>query len=290
MLSGIDKSALKKGFLAYICWGFFPIYWKLLKRFPALEILAQRLIWAAVFYSLVYVFKNASTRQSLSDQKKSLWALSLLSATILAVNWCVYIYAVNAGYIVESSLAYFINPLLNVVVGVLFFAEPFPVILRVAVGFAACGVGIKMYFSPQFPWIALVLATTFCSYGALKKRLKVTPELSSFMEGVSLLLPAIAMAIYFRRGSELSVSPYEWMLFVGSGVVTGLPLFLFAGAAQKIPYSLMGMMQFIAPTLQFLVGSVLFHEPMTAVSLLGFGFVWFGVALYFLYNSLAFLR
>jgi chloramphenicol-sensitive protein RarD len=182
--------------------------------------------------------------------------------------------------VLETSLAYFINPLLNVAVGVLFFKEPFPWPMRLAVGLAAAGVLVLASFAPEFPWIALTLATTFCTYGVVKKVIGVEPRLGSLLEGAAGLIPALIAAYCLREGSPVELTAVHWAFLVGAGVVTGLPLFLFSIAAQQLPYSLVGMLQFIAPTLQFLVGVWMYHEPLSGVRLLAFILIWLGVGFY----------
>ncbi len=271
------------GVLSYVCWGFFPLYWKLLHRLPAFEILAHRMIWSCVFYLLLFTVSSWQTGQlkSLFTQPLQTWLKTLLAAGVLAINWGIYIYAVNSGQIVEGSLAYFINPLFNVAVGVLFFKEKLSGILRLALLFALVGVLVQVIFAPKFPWIALTLATSFCTYGVIKKTLRIAPDLSSAMEGLCGLLPALAIASVMRQQSELIVSGHEWAFLIGAGLVTGLPLFLFSHAAQKLPYSMMGMMQFIAPTLQFSVGVWVYGERLGWAGIISFALIWVGAGCYF---------
>lgn len=277
------KNAIVSGLLCYTFWGFFPIYWKFLGRIPSQEILAHRMIWSCLFYLGVYAYSSVRTRseQTLWRQPLKQWLAALLAAAILSFNWGIYIYAVQSGQIVQGSLAYFINPLMNVAVGVIAFQEKFPRILKFACAFAAAGVLIQVGFAPAFPWIALSLAISFCAYGVVKKTLQIPPDISSAMEGISGALPAIAFALYFRSQSSIEVTSGEWLLLLGSGVVTGLPLFLFSIAAQRLPYSLLGMMQFIAPSLQFLVGILIYGEHLDSAGILSFALIWAGAGFYF---------
>ncbi len=276
----MDRRALQLALVSYFSWGFFPIYWKLLKGFPALEILAHRMLWSFVFYLLIYFFVNKQKKISVLNESRRNWRLSTLAGALLAVNWGLYIYAVNSGQILQGSLAYFINPLLNVCVGVMFFQEKMSGWLKIALAFASIGVLIQIFFAQSFPWLALALATTFCAYGTVKKVLTTNPIRSSLMEGVFALIPALLTALYFRQVSLQPLSLLDFCLFMGSGVVTGLPLFFFSAAAQKLPYSLMGMLQFIAPTLQFLVGYLMYGEKLGSTSIASFLLIWIGVGFY----------
>lgn len=279
------QKALTAGLLSYVCWGFFPIYWKFLSRISATEILAHRMIWSCCFYLGVFGFaawrKQDFNLRQIFQQKASQWAAASLAALVLALNWGIYIYAVNSGQIVQGSLAYFINPLMNVAVGVLFFKESLPPILKLALGFAFAGVLVQVAFASTFPWIALTLATSFCIYGVIKKTRLIPPDLSSAMEGLASLLPALVLAWFYRQGADYQILPHEWLLLIGSGIVTGLPLFLFSLAAQVLPYSLIGMMQFIAPSLQFLVGIFIFGERLEPSGIASFVLIWSGASLYF---------
>lgn len=287
----MDTSAEKtKGlwvsFTSYFFWGFFPIYWKLLKDRDSLEILAHRFIWAFVFYLIVFIYTQKDKFKMLKNLQARDIGLGFLSALLLGINWGFYIYAVNSGQILEGSLAYFLNPLLNVLIGVFFFNEKFSMPLKIATLFAAIGVMLKIYIHPTFPSVALILAITFCGYGVVKKLSTVPAGLSSVLEGAFGLLPAMAFLIATASEHLHTATTHHWILFIGSGVVTGLPLFLFSYGAQRVPYSVMGMMQFIAPTLQMLVGVFLFHEEFTKSHIFSFTFIWLGVAFYF-YSQLS---
>lgn len=284
----MNKQGLLWGFVSYTLWGFFPLYWKLLSERPALEILAHRMLWAFVFYFLIVLF-FAKNLKTIPQQSRRDWLLSTLATILLTINWGIYIYAVNTGHILEGSLAYFINPILNVAVGVIFFKENFPPVLKMAVIAASIGVLSRIYLAPHFPWLSLALALTFCGYGITKKLLKIPVMTSSFLEGIIGLFPALIGIFYFSQKSDLaSPTTFTWFLFVAGGVVTGLPLFLFSFAAQKIPYSVMGILQFIAPSLQFLVGVLVYHEAFGFKDLIAFGFIWLAMAFYLSHQLIKF--
>ncbi len=268
--------------LSFFLWGFFPIYWRTLAQLDPLEILSHRIIWSAVFYGIV--FGVAYRRQkSLVKPTVRHWAAAAFAAAIIAFNWGLYIYAVNSGRILESSLAYFLNPLLNVAVGVWFFRESFPLPLKIAVLLAGAGLATQLHSAGEFPWIAVLLASTFCLYGIIKKVVPMKATLGSAMEGAVGFLPAILAAVYLRSHSPVpELSLKLWLLLMGGGIVTGLPLVLFSYAAQKVPYSVLGIMQFVAPTLQFFAGYLVFHEALTSSRLLAFCLVWAGGGFYLL--------
>lgn len=286
----LDTQGLIWGFVSYSMWGIFPIFWKLLASVPAAEILAHRMLWSFVFYFAVFVGSSFKQLPSLFKQSKRDWLLSALASCLLALNWGIYIYAVNSGHILEGSLAYFINPLLNVAAGVVFFREEFPLMLKLAVLFAALGVLAKIFYSPVFPWISLVLAFTFCIYGVTKKLLKIPARTSSVLESAVGLLPALVAISYFESQHTADIPARIYFLLIMGGVVTGLPLFLFSFAAQRLPYSVMGMMQFIAPTLQFIVGVFVYHEAFGLRDLAAFGLIWLGTIFYFSYQFASLLR
>lgn len=275
----MDKTGLAWGLVSYSMWGFFPIYWKFLLKFNYFEILTHRLIWSFVFYFLLLLplLKNIDLKSLL---KKREVLLSLLAASLLTVNWGIYIYAVNSGHILEGSLAYFINPILNVAIGVLFFKELFPWPMRLAVIFASTGILYKISFIAGFPWISLTLAFTFGLYGVTKKLSRLPVRVSSALEGSFFFIPALCFAVYFNSRHLGEVTWVDWVLLVGSGPVTGLPLFLFSFAAQRIPYSIMGILQFLAPSLQFLVGVFMFNEALSQANLIAFSLIWIAVTFY----------
>ncbi len=277
--SQLDSAGLSWGIVCYFLWGFFPIYWKFLKHISHYEILTHRVIWSFVFYFLILfpALKKFSIKEVLTGREI---ALSIAAGALISFNWGLYIYAVNSGHILEGSLAYFINPILNVAIGVLFFRESFPFPMKVAVFFAGLGIIYKISFIPGFPWISLSLALSFGTYGVVKKLSKIPVRVSSVLESAAGLVPAIIFAFIFRSESNFSLTTLDWLLLIGGGAVTGLPLFLFSFAAQRIPYSILGMIQFIAPSLQFLVGVFMFKEELSQANLISFGFIWIAVSFY----------
>ncbi len=279
-LKPITKAGLFPAVGCYMLWGFFPIYWKFLSHVDALETLTHRIIWSFIFYIAIMAVRMMIGRKFLAPVTKRDWGLAVITGTLMSVNWWVYIYAMNIDRILETSLAYFINPLMSVAVGVIVFKEPFPKLLKLAFFLAIIGVGIKIGYSETFPWIALTLATCFCIYGAIKKIITVNATQFSMMESAVVLLPALVLAVTLRLESDQILSNTDFILLAGGGIITGIPLLLFAMAAQRLPYSIMGMLQFIGPTIQFFVGYYLYDETVDSAGWLSFLFIWFGVLVY----------
>jgi chloramphenicol-sensitive protein RarD len=276
----IHKPALIPAVGCYVLWGFFPVYWKWLDHIDALETLVHRVIWSFIFYYAIITIRALTTQKSHEKASWKDWGLAAITGILMSGNWWLFIYAINIGQIIETSLAYFINPLMVVAVGVIWFRESFPPLLKAAFVSAALGVGIKIAYGDIFPWIALTLAVSFCIYGAIKKIVTVGPARFSMMETAIVLPPALILAYYMRVESSEILTTLDWALLAGGGIVTGIPLLLFAIAAQKLPYSLMGMLQFIGPSIAFLLGYYVYHEAVSLVGWISFGFIWLGVLLY----------
>jgi chloramphenicol-sensitive protein RarD len=268
---------------AYLLWGIFPVYWKLLQHVPAPELLGHRIVWS--FISLAFALGLwrgwDRIRKALRTPKTLVWYVA--SAALIGVNWLTYIWAVNAGFIVETSLGYFINPLLSVAMGVVFFRERLRRGQWIAIALAAAGVLYLTFVHGSLPWIALTLAVTFSCYGLVKK---IAP-LGSFdgltLETGILFLPALAWLLFSEttgNGAFIHAGMLTTILLVGAGPVTSIPLLLFTLAAQRIPLSVVGILQYVAPTLQFLLGVLVYHEPFSATRLVGFGIVWVALIVY----------
>lgn len=279
----MDRRGVLYALGAYLCWGFFPIYWRLLKGVPALEILAHRMTWSLVFLGLLLGLKRhwRWVLPALGD-KKTLGTFAL-SATLLSLNWWLYIWAVNAGFIVETSLGYFINPLVNVLLGVLFLKERLRRAQALSVLVAVCGVLYLTVSYGRLPWIALSLGISFAVYGLLRK----TASLGS-LEGLSfeaslLSVPALGFLLWLelnQQGSFGHVDLKTSLLLVGAGVATAVPLLLFAAGARRIPLVTMGILQYLAPSIQLAIGVLVYHEPFDRHRLLGFSLVWLALVLY----------
>lgn len=268
---------------AYLLWGFLPIYWKALQAAPALEILAHRMAWSLLFVvGVMLVRRQWGWLKPALRQPRTLLTFTL-SGAVLAVNWLTYIWGVNAGFVVETSLGYFINPLVSVVLGVLFLRERLRAGQWTAVSLAAIGVIYLTLSYGRLPWIALTLAFSFGTYGLLRKTAALnslegltleTAVLFPFALGYLLFLEWQGTAAFLHAGPGIS------LLLALAGVVTAVPLLLFAAGARRIPLSTVGLLQYIAPTLQFLIGVLVYHEPFTSQRLVGFSIIWAALLLY----------
>lgn len=278
---------MNKGLLyaigAYTIWGVMPIYWKALKAVPAPQIFSHRIVWTLVFVVILVAYGNHwNWLNWVRKQPKTLITIFSM-ACLLTVNWLTYIWAVNAGYIVETSLGYFINPLVSVVLGMIFFGERLRLWQGVAVGIAFMGVLYLTVNYGALPWIALTLAFSFGFYGLLKKKVPLRAVNGLSLEMSVLVFPALGYLIYQDQlgvGAFGRIDIPTTVLLVLTGLATGLPLLLFSAAAQKIPLSMLGILQYIAPTLQFLVGVLIYHEAFTQVRMVGFSLVWVALLVY----------
>ncbi len=275
------------GFWAAVCafliWGVFPIYWKWLAQVPALQIMAHRLAWCFVLVAgYLALRRGVSWWRPLVAQPRLL-RLLCASAVLIALNWWLYIWAVNAGHIVETSLGYFINPLVNVLLGVVVLKERLNRWQWLAVAVATAGVAWLTVQAGAPPWIALALAFSFGFYGLLRKVAVVESTPALGVESSILFVPAVA---YLAWAETAGVAGFGHLgaridaLLVASGVVTALPLILFAYGAQRIPYSLVGILQYIAPSLQLMCGVFLYGEPFTQSQAIGFACIWLALGIY----------
>lgn len=271
------------GVSAYAMWGVLPIYWKALHSVPAIQILAHRMVWSLLFCLLILVAtRNWSWLSvALRDRRTALTFLG--AAALLSVNWFTYIWAINAGFIVESSLGYFINPLVSVLIGVIVLHERLRPWQWAAIGLAFAGVLYLTVAYGALPWIALTLAFTFAFYGLLKKQVRVGAVESMAAETAIMSIPALLFLLWLAsqgRGALGHDGAAINALLIGAGAATAIPLIFFAAAAQRIPLSLVGILQYIAPTLQFLIGVFVYHEAFGRTRLIGFSIIWAALLIY----------
>ncbi len=270
------------GLGAYLIWGIFPLYFKALQNLSATEILASRIVWAFVFLGILLVARKEWAQLKSLLKRPLTWLIYSGAALLLAVNWLLYIWGVNSGFIVETSLGYFINPLVNVLLGVIFLGERLRTLQWLPVGLAATGVLYITLNYAQLPWIALTLAFTFAGYSLVKKTAPLSSFYSLTLETGILFVPA---TLYLLTANLQGKGAYgtgltTTLLLVGSGVATSIPLLLFGSAARSINLSLLGVLQYIAPTLQFLIGVLIYGEPFTHVRLVGFSLIWAALFLF----------
>lgn len=268
---------------AYIIWGVLPIYWKALKAVPPLEILCHRMSWSLIFtMALILVSRRFTAFRQVAANRGNLRIFGT-TALLLAVNWLIYIWAVNAGFIVEASLGYFINPLISVLMGVVFFKERLRLGQCAALLLVVAGVGYLTVFYGRFPWIALSLASTFAVYGLLHKKSSVSSMDALGLEILIFFVPAAAYLFFVEGtggGSFLDGGLTTSLLLIGTGVITSFPLLLFGYAAHKIPLSTLGLLQYTAPTINFFIGIYLYQEDFPRQRLIGFLIIWSALALY----------
>lgn len=268
---------------AYGLWGLLPVYWKTLQRVPSEEIVSHRMVWSLVFVAALLAVKGHWKWLAASAKQPRTLLIVFAAGCILFVNWLTYVWAVNAGYIVETSLGYFINPLVSVLLGVVFFRERLRRGQWIAVATAGLGVLYLTVNYGALPWIALVLAFSFGTYGLLKKITPLTAIEGLSLETALLFLPALGYLLFLEGqgvGSFGHISPVTTVLLALTGVATGIPLLLFAAAARSIPLSMVGILQYIAPTLQFLIGVFVYNEPFDQSRMIGFSLIWTALLIY----------
>jgi chloramphenicol-sensitive protein RarD len=268
------------GVAAYTIWGLVPLYWKLLKHVPAIQVLGHRIVWSV---AVLLVLVAVTRRRGLANVSPRVVGLYALAAGLIAANWFLYIYAVNAGFIVETSLGYYITPLVNVLFGVVFFHERMRPAQWLAIALATAGVVELTYAYGALPWIAFGLAASFGTYGLAKKKAPLDPLEGLTLETAILAPLAIVFLVMLHRsgdGAFLRTGTTSDALMIGGGIVTTVPLLLFAAAVRSVPLSVIGILQYIGPTLQFLLGVFVYDEPFSRMQLIGFSIVWAALAVY----------
>lgn len=289
-LQGMNNTNQKNGIIyalfAYLIWGFLPIYWKSLEGITAGPILAHRIIWAFLLL-LIIILVTKQFRgfvKSIKDVFNSKKVLIILfsASIIISFNWLIYIWAVQNAHVIQTSLGYYINPLLNVVLGMLFLKERLSKAQTLSVALAAVGVLYLTISYGQFPWIALILASTFAVYGLLKKLITLNPIFSLTIETLFIAPIALIYLTFFNDSDTafLALTPMTITLLIGGGVVTAVPLLLFGKAVQHISLSMAGILQYLAPTLILLIGVFLYDEPFTQAHLFAFVFIWSALIIY----------
>ncbi len=268
---------------AFLIWGILPVYWKAVKTVPPIEVLCHRMVWSVPFTALLITFQGRWRETLGAVMNRKTAAMLLLSGSLVGGNWYLYIWAVNTGHVVESSLGYFINPLVNVLLGYLFFRDRLKPIQCVAIGLAALGVGYSVVGYGSVPWISLTLAFSFGLYGLVRKLVRIESLPGLFCETFFMGIPAGAYLFYHwanGTGALFSLSPGIDVLLIGAGAVTSIPLVLFATGARRITLTTLGILQYVAPTCMFLLGVLLYGEPFDTQRLIAFLFIWAGVGVY----------
>lgn len=286
---------MKKGILlaagAYGCWGLVPIYWRLLHGIPAAQLLAHRILWSFVTLLIIVLILQQWNKFKKEALSLRILGIYLIAAMLITINWLTYVWAVNAGHIVETSLGYFINPLLSMLFGVIFFRERLRFWQWIPVGLAFAGVTYLTIVHGSLPWIALTLAGSFAIYGIVKKIAPLGSLFGLMLETSILVIPATLFLFFSDRAGAGAFGHVSWgkdLLLIGAGVITTFPLLMFASAAQQIPLSWIGILQFISPTLQFLCGVVIFKEGFSHTQLIGYGMVWIALTMFALESFAAY--
>ncbi len=281
------KKGILNGVAAYALWGFFPIYWKFLHQVSALQVIGHRISWSFILL-IVFILLTGQWKDfrsaALTPKVIGIYAIA---SVLLTINWLVYVWGVNAGFIVETSLGYFINPLLSVLLGVIFLHERLRPAQWIPVGIAAVGVIYLTIVYGRLPWIALSLAFSFGFYGFVKKLAPLGSLYGLTLEtGIVFPIALIYLLIvqFNGTGAFLRESALTTTLLVGAGAVTTIPLLMFASAAKQIPLSVVGLLQYIAPTLQFMIGVFIYKEPFDQAHLIGFGIVWVALVIFWVEN------
>jgi chloramphenicol-sensitive protein RarD len=290
-MSGDSSRAARRGALAaagcYLVWGLFPIYWKQLSRVGATELIAHRHVWSLAFVLIILGVSGGFSELSAALRSKTALLWHALSGVLLTVNWLVYVWGVNHGHVLETSLGYFLVPLINVALGRLVLHERLRPAQWFAITLAVVGVTLLLISVGRLPWIALTLAVTFGFYGLLRKKSPLGPLIGLGLETLLLFPFALAYLAWQQttgQGAIGRLGVTEHIMLFAAGIVTAIPLLLFAYGARRIRLATLGLLQYIAPTVQFFLGVWIYHEPFSRERATAFGFIWCALALYTIDN------
>lgn len=272
--------------LSYMLWGILPLFWKLVDEVPASEILAHRIVWSLVFMVIILLllkkFSSFFTELKALVRNRKRFIGVACASVFISINWGLYIWAVNADRIIEASLGYYINPLVSILLAVIVLKERLTVMQTLSIILAGIGVLVLTVNFGSFPWVAIMLAVSFAFYGLIKKMVQLGALVGLAIE--TLLITPFALlflaVVHGNGGGALGESVSVTFLLLGAGVVTAIPLLLFASGARRIPLSMIGLLQYIAPTIKLIIGVYLFHEPFTGVHLVAFTCIWLALVLY----------
>lgn len=278
----MNRAGIAAGFVAYLIWGLVPLFFRLLADVPAIEIIAHRVVWSLALMAVILAWAPGfrAVRETLAEPRRL--ARVALGAAMVAINWTTFVWAINAGRVLETALGYFMVPLLNVALGIIVLKERLRPLQWAAVGLAALGVAAEAARVGGLPWVALVLAFSFGAYGLLRKRLPLDAASGLFMETLCMApFAVIYLGLLAGQGhGAFGGGMPRDLLLVAAGIVTAMPLLLFAVAARRLPLSTLGFLQYVAPTVSFLVAVLAFGETLSPARMLVFGAIWAGLALY----------
>ena len=279
----MDKKGILYAFGGYFIWGVVPIYWKALKHVPATQLIGHRIIWSFILLILLLLAtRKWHEFRSLASGRR-VFCIYLIAAILVGTNWLIYVWAVNSGYIIEASLGYFINPLLSVLLGVVFLRERLRFFQWISIGLATAGVIYLTVSYGHVPWIALGLAFTFGFYGLVKKTAPLGSVYGLTLESGILFIPGLFFLVrqdWIGRGAFLHTGLEPDLLMAGAGLITTIPLLMFVSAARRIPLTALGILHYITPTCQFLLGLLVYKEAFDRIQALGFGIVWIGLIIF----------
>lgn len=277
----------RKGFFValstFIFWGFLPVYWKLLEGIPAFEIICHRIVWAVVFLAVIITFRKQWNVIFSTIRDRQTMKLLIFTGLTVGCNWLIYIWAVTSGRILEASLGYYINPLIVVLFGFIFFKERPRKIQWLAISIAAAGVLFRIFRYGNVPVASLGIAVTFATYGMLRKKASVDSVPGLFIETCMLAIPAMGFLLFWSyngTGSFAPSAPLISLLLAGTGIATSVPLITFVYGAKRIKLVTVGILQYIAPTITFFLGVFIYHEPFESTRLITFVCIWFALLIY----------
>ncbi|WP_028777077.1 EamA family transporter RarD [Shimazuella kribbensis] len=287
-----DRVGMWYAVAAYISWGILPIYWHFLEQIPSLQILAHRFIWSFLFVAILITMRKQWPQIKEVFTSVKTVSMVLAGAVFMCANWFIYIWSVTNGHVIESSLGYYINPLISIAFGMLFFKERLNLWQTVSLCLASISVIILTINYGQIPWVSLSLALTFALYGLFKKVVHVGPVVSLALETIMMIPVAIAYLGFVEfngTGSLGHVSPFVMILLICSGVLTALPLLWFGIGQKRVSMFTMGFLQYIAPTINLILGIFFFHESFTTVEFVSFSFIWLALIV-FTFSRMKFMR
>lgn len=280
MSRSTERDGIIAALSAYTLWGLVPIFFKQLEAVPALEIIAHRVVWSLLLVGALLVFRRRLGSVWNAARDPRILVRTALAAALVMTNWLIFVWAVNAGRILETSLGYFINPLFSIVLAVLVLGERLRPRQWVAVSLACIGVAFEGWRIGGLPWVSLALAATFGSYGLLRKQLPLDAAGGLWLETACAAPFALGYLLWLGGTGSFGSNIPTSLLLIATGPVTAIPLLLFAIGARRLPLATMGFLQYTAPSLTFLVAIFLYNEPMNLARLLAFAAIWAGLALY----------
>lgn len=280
-----ERSGIAYAFGAYITWGFLTIYWKFLKDFSAFELIGWRIVTSAVVLLAILLYNKQLRNLAAALRDKRVRKIIGVASIMLAINWTTYVWAVVHDHVLETALGYFIAPIFTMLIGFIVLREPVRNSHRIIIFLASIAIAILTYSYGQPPWRALLIASSWSVYGFLKKQIKLSSLESLSGEVVALTLPAIGLVVvtFDRTDSVVNMaSGIEWLLVLFTGLMTAIPLLMFGAASRRVRLSVLGPMQYLVPTFNFLLGWLVYNEELNAFRVLGFAFVWVGLVIFFI--------